>query len=815
MKLHAERTRSRRPITALTLVGLLLLPALLGGIIVAALHNPAQRLDAMSAAIVNLDEPVTLEGQLVPLGRQLAAGLVEGSSEIDSNLTWVISNKGDAERGLADGTYQAVVTIPEEFSAAATSGGRSLTDSAVSARHATISIETAADGPLADELITSQIATFASTTMGRELSGLTLENILLSFTDLGEQLGAAADGAAQLADGTRQAANGARPLAEGATQMADGSDALASGANQLASGAAQLADGVQQVAGGAGDLAGGADRLTGGAQSLAAGAGALAAGSTSVADGAGALAVGAADLSGGATGVADGAMTLAEAIAQLSAGAHELHAGAAELGGELRANAARLEAEGIVPANLTDAAHGAAASAAGVAEGVGPLASALGELAAECAAAVGEASDFCDRLGGVAGGVGALVEPAHLAAGLTSAAAGGIDQLAGQAPASIAAGLRTAADGADQLAFGLDQLATGADGAHAGAQSLADGGHKLAQGASALSGGATGLSAGANAAASGATDLAAGASTAAGGAAQLSAGANQLASGAGQAATGATELRTGADALASGTSELGSAARQVADGSSQLVTGLGSLTQGASELSDGLATATDQIPSYSSSEAVSLAKVIADPVGAEGTGSFGFGSTAIPLLASVILWIGGLISFLVLRAVPTDTVTSRRPSLALALRALLPAAVLGAGQGLLVAFIVQFVAKYDTAHWFGFAASAMLIGIAFAAVNQALVAIIGGMGRWVAALVGSLALATGVISTSPAWLTAISGMLPTAPALRMLIGEGVGLGASVTALAVWLLLSLAATTVAIARTRGNAGTPQLRDAPGH
>src|SRR5690606_28359077 len=121
MTLPIERARSRRPITWLPLVGVLLLPALIGGILVTALQNPTDRLEAMTAAVVNLDEPVTIDGQYTPLGRQLAAGLVEGSEDLGSNLTWVISNEDDAAKGLGDGTYQAVVTIPASFSADATS----------------------------------------------------------------------------------------------------------------------------------------------------------------------------------------------------------------------------------------------------------------------------------------------------------------------------------------------------------------------------------------------------------------------------------------------------------------------------------------------------------------------------------------------------------------------------------------------------------------------------------------------------------------------------------------------------------------------
>ena len=157
MTLHIERARSRRPITWLTLVGVLLLPVLIGGILVAALYNPAERLDNMSAAIVNEDEPVTINDQLVPLGRQLTAGLVEGSDEIASNLNWTISNADDAAAGLADGTYQAVVTIPSNFSAAATSTAPGGTP-----EQATIEVATPPDSKVVDDAITAQVTSAAA-----------------------------------------------------------------------------------------------------------------------------------------------------------------------------------------------------------------------------------------------------------------------------------------------------------------------------------------------------------------------------------------------------------------------------------------------------------------------------------------------------------------------------------------------------------------------------------------------------------------------------------------------------------------------------
>src|SRR5690606_25508058 len=230
MTLSIERARSRRPITWLTLLGVLLLPAVLGGILVAALQNPTERLDSMTAAIVNLDEPVTIDDQYTPLGRQLAAGLVEGSDDMDSNLTWVISNEDDAADGLADGDYQAVVTIPAEFSAAATSSGQAISSGSGTPEQAMIQVTTPEDGLVADDLITSQIANVAASTMGTMLSEATTENILVGFTTIGDQIGEAASGVLELAKGARSAADGAAQLPDGASQLADGAAQLSGGA---------------------------------------------------------------------------------------------------------------------------------------------------------------------------------------------------------------------------------------------------------------------------------------------------------------------------------------------------------------------------------------------------------------------------------------------------------------------------------------------------------------------------------------------------------------------------------------------------------
>ena len=69
---------------------------------------------------MNLDEPVEVDGQTVPLGRQLAAGLVSGGDTADAgsgegsgaaavpasdaSYDWEITDAAGAADGLADGS---------------------------------------------------------------------------------------------------------------------------------------------------------------------------------------------------------------------------------------------------------------------------------------------------------------------------------------------------------------------------------------------------------------------------------------------------------------------------------------------------------------------------------------------------------------------------------------------------------------------------------------------------------------------------------------------------------------------------------------
>lgn len=110
----------------------------------------------------------------------------------------------------------------------------------------------------------------------------------------------------------------------------------------------------------------------------------------------------------------------------------------------------------------------------------------------------------------------------------------------------------------------------------------------------------------------------------------------------------------------------------------------------------------------------------------------------------------------------------------------------------------------------------MVAGVAFAAVNQALVAVFGGAGRWISALIGVLAVATGIVSTVPGALASVASLMPTTPAYNALLAaltSAGGLGAGFAGMIVWAALAFVATIIAVARRRTAKAATLLQASP--
>jgi putative membrane protein len=260
-------TAGAERLSRLALIGVILVPLLIGGILGWALATPVAHLERVTAAIVDEDDPVTIDGQTVPLGRELAAGLIAGgeptedgedvAAPVGPTFDWVLTNSTEAASGLASGRYVAVVTIPSSFSADATS----ISGPGAQARQAVVHVETTTASAWLDSALTAAVTDEAAAAMGRELTGRYLAQVYDGFNTIGTQIGQAADGAEQLAAGAASSAAGAAELASAATRLADGSAAVASGADDLAAGLARLDTSVQSLPARTAELARGADEV--------------------------------------------------------------------------------------------------------------------------------------------------------------------------------------------------------------------------------------------------------------------------------------------------------------------------------------------------------------------------------------------------------------------------------------------------------------------------------------------------------------------------------------------------------------------------
>ena len=732
--LFLERANNPRRVGIWSLVGLLLIPLVVAGGFLLATWKSDTRLDLVQAAVVNLDEPIKIDGQTVPLGRQLAGGLVDGNEE-DSNFSWLLTDAKDATAGLESGRYAAVVTIPKSFSANATSYSKNNAD----AEPATLGVTTSEVAGLSDPVVGQAITAAATKALNTQLTESYLKNIYLGFNDTGKQFKTVADAAGKLADGTTQLSDGIGQTADGTAEFADGLGQLdtgvtrfatglgtyTTGVSTLSDGVGQYADGVGQYATGVGTFADGVDKLASGADQSAAGAAQLSDGITQAVK---TFRYGTKERPGGTVAYAAG-------VDQFATG---LKTYQREVGG-LAADPDKLAA--TVPCPVEDPAA-CQLFYGGVQAGVG-----IGLSGFE------KTKD--DKGDVVPGLIPSAEQLATGAAGIDA----GVKALGDPNPPKGQESLKT---GADQLAGGLDQLATGT-------RKLAGGTDQLAVGAD-----------------------------------KLSAGADQLADGAGQLSAGGVELATGANGLADGVHASALGAEQLSAGVVKLDDGGEKLADGSTKLADGLAEGAKEIPSYNEATREKLSEVVTTPVTTPKVTSVFSDVSTTTLLAVLALWIGGLATYLVLRAMSARVLTSMKSSWRLALEALAPAAVIAAVQALVLTVMLQALLRLDALQLVELAGFALLTALAFAALNQALVAWFGGVGRFISVAAVVLAAAGSITSAVPELFDTVLPALPMTPALegfRSIVADAGGAAGPSGLLLAWLLIGVGASIIAVARHR--------------
>lgn len=826
------KATTTRPTWA-TVVALLLVPLLVAGGFLWGTWNATPRLRTVQAAVVNLDEMVEVNGQKMPLGRQLAAELV--NSEREQNLTWVLADAKRAAEGLANGTFAAVVTIPEDFSKAATSFSGEPAD----AVQATIRVETSPVTGVSETALGQHIANAASTALNQFLTGEYLKNIYLGFNQMGDQFAELRDGTRTLADGSAQLADGAGKAADGSSLIGNGLTQLSAGSGQLRGGVQQLGDGMAPLAAGAGQAADGAGQLAGGMGQWASGAEQYAAGVSQWATGGRQYATGVEQFATGLTTYTDGVAQYAGAITSIVAPIRafveqlpdwgdlierldplmsQLPAWAKDLDKRITAFVKDLNdfldrVEGMVtradsvenavdafgtqlkaadvacPADLADTPgaceafeRGVTATKSAAATRLAPVAKQADQLAAD-GATVGEWIDrirtAADRLVTLSG---QFVDWApDVAAQWTAFKA--------QLPngtltkGDVLALLDQFLDAGNQLVSGGTQLSDGAAALAVGADQLADGAEQLAAGGGELVGGAK--------------QLAGGASSLADGIGQLAGGLEQVADGMPQLVSGVGQYTGGVDQLAAGFGEFESGLTQLADGTRELA-------DGTDALADGVAEGAGAIPSYTDSERENLAKVVASPINTEGLDDLVMPTVAwASLLIAMALWLGALAAYSVFKAVDSRNLTSSESTPRLLWRSVAPALGIVAAQAVALTALAAGVIGLSPTRALGLGAVSLVAAVAFVGVNHALAGWFGTLGRVASLALMLMTTVPAIAFSAPGFFSTLAGLSPLSPALGAIRMVMTGQPAAVPTLGLvaWALAAFGASYVAVARSR--------------
>ncbi|MGJ3508399.1 YhgE/Pip family protein [Enemella sp. A6] len=853
-----ERAHLNRPVGWLGLIGLVLVPVIIAASFTWAIWKSDTRLDRIDAAIVNLDEPVKIDGQIVPMGRQLAAGLVTGDEQNpDLNINWVLSDPEDAAAGMASGRYAAVVTIPKDFSAAATSFGGKPQD----AEKAVLQIQTSEIGGVTDPQVAKVIIETAARMMSTSLTETYLDNIYLGFNQMGEQFGELADGTQQLAEGANELSGGVREAATGTAELAAGMGQLSAGGQELSEGARKLDAGAEELASGLGRMRDETRELPGQARKLADGAGELSSGADRLATGADQLSSGAKELSTGVQQYGQGVEQFAAGTRQYTAGVREyatgvkqLTDGAEPLIGPLNQLADALEGTQMPSADEIEAAL---AGLADLPDGLRQIGGGFNELTTQLKTLAEQGTPAPDvpcppELEGVPGAceafrqgfaagwqngtqqIGQTIWQGYSTpdpnTGLSLADAGptlvnaaaeveaglaGLDsvvelvksmQAMGTTGLTPSEGIRQFTNGLTQLGIASDKIIAGGDELSRGAAELAGGAQQLSSGASQYAGGVEQYAGGVQQLAGGAEQLAAGAEQLPGGLQQLVDGIAQTAAGASQLSTGTGELAWGIQQFSAGVTAAAGGADELASGMGQLAAGAAKLAEGTTELAEGVAEGRDKLPHYSDADRANLKGVVAMPVTTDlaADGELLPLVSATSLLMVMALWLGALATYLLVQAVSVRTLTSSKPSWQLAWRSIWPGVAIAAVQAVALTAVGQVVVGLSFARAMGVLGILLLAGAMFVVLNHALVAWLGGFGRVVSVTLVVLSVSGAITTALPGFFLGVRPLLPLTPALdavqAMMVG-GSGIGGNLTMLLGWLIVAASASVLAVVRSR--------------
>ena len=241
----------KKPTFIIVMIGISLIPALYNIIFLSSMWDPYGKLSELPVAIVNKDQAATYNDEKLTIGEDMVSNLKDSNS-----LDFHFVDEGEGERGLRDGDYYMVVTLPSNLSEKASS---ILTNHP---EQMTIDYQTSSGHSFIASKMSDSAMTQIKQTVATNVTQSYTKALFKKMSDLKLGLSQAANASLQLADGSNQLSDGSQTLTTNLQTLAQSSLTFSNGADQLSTGLGTYTAGVNQLNLGLGNFNTGLNQYT-------------------------------------------------------------------------------------------------------------------------------------------------------------------------------------------------------------------------------------------------------------------------------------------------------------------------------------------------------------------------------------------------------------------------------------------------------------------------------------------------------------------------------------------------------------------------
>ena len=310
----------KKPTFIIVMIGISLIPALYNIIFLSSMWDPYGQLPDLPVAVVNNDKEASYNGNSMSIGKDMVSNLKENKT-----LDFHFVDEDEGKKGLEDGDYYMVVTLPSDLSEKAAS---ILTDHPEQMQ---IDYQTSSG----HSFIASKMSDSAMTQLKQNISTNVTETytkaLFNKMIDLKDGMSQAASGSKKLTDGANQLVAGSQTLTTNLHSLADSSLTFSNGTEQFTKGLSSYVSGVEQLHLGLGNFNSGLVTYTGAVSQLDSGLGQLSSKSPELVRGINQLYTGVESYTGGVSQLNAGLNQFSSGVSAYTNGVGSLATGANQL----------------------------------------------------------------------------------------------------------------------------------------------------------------------------------------------------------------------------------------------------------------------------------------------------------------------------------------------------------------------------------------------------------------------------------------------------------------------------------------------------